>query len=42
MIFRRKRERVNIKQRNGTCIMTQIKLDMKNKNVGKEKYYEWN
>lgn len=40
MTFRRKRKGAHVKQRDGTCIMTQIKLDVK-KNVGEEKHYGW-
>ena len=40
MTFRRKRKGAHVEQRDGTCIMTQIKLDMK-KNVGEEKHYGW-
>ena len=38
-IFRRKRKGAHVKQGYGTCIKTQIKLDMKN--IGEEKYYGW-
>lgn len=35
MTFRRKRKGTHVKQRDGTCIMTQIKLEMKKKLVKK-------
>lgn len=36
MTFRRKRKGSHVKQRDGTCIMTQIKLDMKKKMLVKK------